>query len=84
MVPTTVSQGKFTEYALISKNADEPAFKWWAHYTLRKRDRIISKVKARFEKKTHKFGIEVPTTVKQALEIDREAIACGKQLLPKR
>jgi hypothetical protein len=41
---------------------------------LRQRDRIISAVAKRsacFLKRTHKFGIEIPRTVKEALELDR-------------
>ena len=49
---------------------DEPAFVWWVLYTLRKRDVIIYAVKARVRKTTHKYGIEVPRSVKQAYEID--------------
>ncbi len=33
-------------------------------------DRIIKKVKSCYSLKTHKFGIELPKSVKQALEID--------------
>jgi Reverse transcriptase (RNA-dependent DNA polymerase) len=71
------------EYA-VSRGLDkEPAFRWWARKALRTRDRIISKVKTRYWKKTQKYGIELPKSVKQALAIDsfnednawREAIA---------
>ena len=40
----------------------------------KKRDRIIllvEKRNPRFLKRTHKFGIEVPKTIKEPLEIDR-------------
>ena len=60
------------EYAVANKIAEEPAFAWWVRDTLRRRDRIISKVKARYWKRTHKYGIELPKTVKRALEIDAE------------
>jgi hypothetical protein len=52
----------------------EPALSWWVPHVLRKRDRIISAVakrSTRFLKRTHKFGIEIPQTVKEALELDR-------------
>ena len=54
--------------------ADEPAFNWWVSWVLKKRDRIISLVKrrsARYHKRTHKFGIEIPKTVNEALAIDK-------------
>jgi hypothetical protein len=63
-----------SEYAKIIGVDHEPAFNWWVSHVLIKRDRIILIVKKhnpRFLKKTHKFGIEVPKTVKDALEIDR-------------
>ena len=37
---------------------------------MKKRDHIISKVKARFLKKSHKFGVEVPTSVEEAYKLD--------------
>jgi hypothetical protein len=45
------------EYAKANSIADEPAFAWWVPYTLRKRDVIISVVKNRIRKTTHKYGI---------------------------
>lgn len=60
------------EYALANKILEEPAFAWWAQYVLRKRERIIRKVKSRYWDRTHKYGILLPKTVKEALRIDRE------------
>ena len=39
-------------------------------FTLRKRDVIISKVKARIRKTTHKCGIELPRDMEHARELD--------------
>ena len=39
--------------------------------TLRKRDVIISKVKSRIRKTTHKYGIKMATSVDHAYEIDK-------------
>ena len=60
------------EYAVGAKLVSEPAFAWWVPFTLKRRDRIIAKIDARFVKKTHKFGIAVPTTVNEALQMDKE------------
>ena len=60
------------EYAVANKLVSEPAFNWWVPYTIKKRDRIIKANHARYVKRTHKFGIEMPKTVQRALEIDRE------------
>ena len=54
--------------------ADEPAFNWWVTWVLKKRDRNISLVKrqsARYHKRTHKFGIELPKTVEEAYAINK-------------
>ena len=48
----------------------EPVFTWCVPFTLKKRERIISVVNARFLKQRHKFGIEIPTSVKNTVELD--------------
>ena len=63
---------KTTEYALNKDLMDDPAFQWWAPYTIHWKDRIIPKIKARYQKRMHKFRIELPTTVMRALEINME------------
>ena len=63
---------QLAEYAKANKIADEPAFAWWVNNVLRKRNRILAKVKSRYWKTTHKFGIRIPKTVKEALEIDAQ------------
>jgi len=60
------------EYAVANRIDDQPAFNWWVRDTLRRRDRIISKVKSRYWKTTHKFGIRLPHSVEEAYRIDRE------------
>ena len=58
------------EYAVANKIVEQPAFAWWAKNALRTRDRIISKVKSKYWKRTHKFGVELPHSVEQAIAID--------------
>jgi hypothetical protein len=60
------------EYAIGNKIATELAFNWWVHDVLRRKDRIISKIKSKYWKRAHKFGIQVPKLVNEALEIDKE------------
>jgi hypothetical protein len=62
---------KVTKYAIANRIIEEPAFKWWAPHVLCQQNRIISKAKSRYWKTTHKFGILLPITVKEALEINR-------------
>ena len=59
------------EYAVNNQIAEEPAFAWWVKDALRRRDRVICKAKARYWKRTHKYGIELPKSVEEALMIDR-------------
>ena len=60
------------EYAVANKIDHEPAFAWWVKDVLRRRDRLIKSVKARSSKVTNKFGIEIPNTVREALELDKK------------
>ena len=45
------------EYVVAQNLIDEPAFAWWAIPTIQSRDQMIGAIKARFHKKTHKYGI---------------------------
>jgi hypothetical protein len=63
---------ELAEYAVVNKIDQEPAFRWWAADVLRKQNRIITKIKKRYRRITHKFGIRVPKTVEEAIQIDRE------------
>jgi hypothetical protein len=63
---------ELAEYAVANKIQEEPAFKWWVSTVLRKRNRIIAKLKRRYWSTTHKFGIRLPKSVREALAIDEE------------
>ena len=63
---------QLAEYATAAAIADEAAFAWWVPFTLRKRDRIISKVKSKYWVRTHKFGIKIPKNVEEAKAFDAE------------
>ena len=39
---------------------------------LKKRDRIVSKIKSKYWIRTHKYGIKIPKTVKEAIQLDKE------------
>jgi hypothetical protein len=60
------------QYAVGNKISSEPAFNWWVPYVMRKKDRMISKVKSKYWKRSHKFGIRLPKTVEQAIRFDEE------------
>ena len=50
---------------------EEPAFIWWVPFTLRQRDKIIASVNTRAKRTTHKYGIEVPTSINHARKLDQ-------------
>lgn len=60
------------KYAVANRIQEEPAFKWWVLETLRMRIRIIGKVKSRYLKASHKYGVHLPHSVKEAFQIDKE------------
>ena len=59
------------EYAVANFIVEEPAFKWWVSWTVRKRNIVISKLKGKYWRTTHKFSIRLPKDVKEALDINR-------------
>ena len=63
---------QLAECAVQNKIDDEPAFAWWVPHTIKKKAIIIKKVKSKYWLRTHKYGIRIPKTVKEAIEIDAE------------
>ena len=62
---------QLAEHAVSAEIDEEPAFKWWVPFTLKKRDNIISAVNTRYQRRTHKYGVELPKTVAEAKRLDR-------------
>jgi len=62
---------QLAKYAKLNGIDIEPAFKWWVPHTLKKKERIIKAIKSRYSRRSHKFGIYVPKSVQEALEIDK-------------
>ena len=60
------------EYSTMNNIHNEPSFKWWVPYTLKKKNRIIARTKSRYWKRRNKFGIELPKSIEEALELDRK------------
>ena len=59
-------------YAVAKGIDKEPAFKWWVHRFIKRSKRVVSKLKQRLACQSYKFGIKVPTTVEEALELDKQ------------
>jgi hypothetical protein len=60
------------EYVSARNLSEEPAFAWWVPYVLRKRDVIVSAVILRVQHTSSKYGIELPTLVRNAIKIDQK------------
>jgi hypothetical protein len=61
------------EYAVAQGIENEPTFNWWDLFVLKKGKRITKSVKgqeAKYLKRCIKFGIEVPRSVREALELE--------------
>jgi hypothetical protein len=63
---------EMAEYAVANGIDQDPAFNWWVPYVLRKRGHILNKVKAKYWRTTHKYGVRLPKNVAEALRIDLE------------
>ena len=63
-----IEVAEFTVARGINK---EPAFTLQVPYTLRRRDRIIVGVNSRVKRTSHKYGIELPRSVDEALIFDK-------------
>jgi Reverse transcriptase (RNA-dependent DNA polymerase) len=61
------------EYAVSNKLLSQPAFSWWVPRTLKVRERILSKVNTRYLRKDEKYGIQMPKSVNDALQLDRDS-----------
>ena len=60
------------EFAKSRGIDDESASTWWVPHMLRKRKAIISAMKTRLRKTTHKYGTEIPASVDHTMEVDRK------------
>ena len=64
--------GNTTKFSKERGNYRKQGFRWWVSYALKKQDMIIPSIKSRLNKSTHKFSIEVPTSVEHERAIDKK------------
>jgi len=60
------------QYAINNQIDLEPAFDWWVGDVLKRKERLIKMSQSHRLRTGYKFGLRVPNTVEEALEIDRE------------
>ena len=58
------------DFAIANDIQDEPVFAWWVPYAIRKRKVIVKTIKSKYWQRTHKYGIRIPKSIKEAKEID--------------
>eukprot|EP00536_Pseudo-nitzschia_multiseries_P019303 jgi/Psemu1/59956/gm1.59956_g len=64
---------QLAEYAVNNKLEKLPAFRWWVHKILRRKECILKAAKsAKYWLKSHKYGVELPHSITQALAIDKK------------
>ena len=63
---------QIAQYAASRGLLYKSAFYWWAPYALKKRDTVISLIRTIANKATHKYGIQLPRSISEAVFIDRE------------
>ena len=59
------------EYASHMNITNESVFRWWVPHVLAKKTCLLNKVQAVYHKNDLKFGIKVPTTIEEALVLDK-------------
>ena len=58
------------EFASERGIKSKPDFVFWLPLSLRKRDNIIAAVIARTKRLYHKYGVQLPSTVQEAYDLD--------------
>ena len=62
---------QLADYAARKRLDKEPAFAWWIPHVKRQQRRGIHKLKNKYWMRTHKFGVEIPKSVAEAIQIDK-------------
>ena len=68
----SIKSSRVNQICGINRLYVDPAFKWWLRDVLRRRNRIIANVEAKYWRTAHNFGVRVPKSVNEALAIDKE------------
>ena len=76
---------QLAEYAIEEGIEGKLEFQWWVPHAIRKKNRIILKMKSKYWVRTNKFGLRIPKSVEEALQIDKDITTTngGKQSVSK-
>lgn len=59
------------EYATVNRIDEQPAFDWWVRDVLKRKERLIKTSKRKHTRTGFKFGLPLPKTIEEALDIDK-------------
>jgi hypothetical protein len=60
------------QYAVDNQIEYEPAFEWCVRGLFKKKNRLIKTMKKHHVRRGFKFGIQIPTTWEEAIDLDKE------------
>ena len=60
------------KYARDNDLMEQPAFTWWDPHKLKKQTRLIKLAQHRTKRNRYKFGIRIPKTIEEALDLNKE------------
>ena len=63
---------ELADFAKLHGIHEEPAFAWWVPHVEKKKKIIISKLKSKYWQRTHKYRIQIPKSVEEAYELDKQ------------
>ena len=63
-----------SDYLVQRRISGDPVFVWWICHVLLKRNRIIGKLRSNYWVQTHKFGVKIANSVKEANSFDKENV----------
>ena len=59
-----------TDYSVAKGIDNKPSVSWWLPYTIKKRNFIIAAIKSHLKVATHKYGVEIPSSIEHAICLD--------------
>ena len=59
-----------TDYSVAKGIDNKPSVSWWLPYTIKKRNFIIAAIKSHLKVATHKYGVDIPTSVEHDIFLD--------------
>ena len=62
---------QMAKYVVQHRIAGYPEFAWWIKHVLAKNNHIIGKLKSKYWVRTNTFGVKIPKSVQEAINLMR-------------